>query len=144
PRYIQNLQRQANILPDEIKQLQDAHPSSDQARQKIQTDIAKKQEVLAKVRDELTKWHTERLENLSPREKQLYQKAFVVNAGDPNYRSISSISYTQNGEDRKVTVPAGDVLHQFRQDVDNGQLPMVSWLAAPQNFSDHPSAPMYG
>jgi phospholipase C len=35
-------------------------------------------------------------------------------------------------------------LYQFRKDVNTGKLPAVSWLAGPQNFSDHPSAPWYG
>src|SRR5690606_19599598 len=36
------------------------------------------------------------------------------------------------------------LFHQFRQDVDTDNLPTVSWLVSPQNFSDHPSAPWYG
>src|SRR5690606_17616361 len=45
---------------------------------------------------------------------------------------------------RQVNIPKGDMLHQFRTDVDKGQLPTVSWIIGPQNFSDHPSAPWYG
>lgn len=48
------------------------------------------------------------------------------------------------GTSKDITVPKGDVLYQFREDVKSGKLPTVSWLVAPQNFSDHPSAPMYG
>jgi phospholipase C len=43
-----------------------------------------------------------------------------------------------------MTVPKGDILHQFREDAKTGQLPTVSWLVAPENFSDHPGAPWYG
>lgn len=43
-----------------------------------------------------------------------------------------------------MQVPKGDVLHQFREDVRTGKLPTVSWLVAPENFSDHPGAPWYG
>ena len=43
-----------------------------------------------------------------------------------------------------MKVPKGDVLYQFREDVKNGKLPTVSWLVAPENFSDHPGAPWYG
>ncbi len=43
-----------------------------------------------------------------------------------------------------MMVPEGDILYQFRNDVENGNLPAVSWLTAPENFSDHPSAPWYG
>lgn len=43
-----------------------------------------------------------------------------------------------------MKVPAGDVLYQFRHDVDNDTLPTVSWLVPPQHFSDHPGSPWYG
>src|SRR5690606_21353923 len=45
---------------------------------------------------------------------------------------------------RETQVPKGDILFQFRKDVNEGKLPMVSWLVAPKKFSDHPSAPWYG
>lgn len=73
--------------------------------------------------------------------QRIHEKAFTTNTGDPAYRELAELS-TPNGTTMKV--PAGDVLHQFRQDVDGGKLPPVSWLVAPQNFSDHPSAPWYG
>ena len=41
-------------------------------------------------------------------------------------------------------VPKGDVFHQFRKDVTEGRLTTVSWLVAPQEFSDHPSSAWYG
>jgi phospholipase C len=41
-------------------------------------------------------------------------------------------------------VPQGDVLHQFRRDVNEGKLPAVSWLASPKAFSDHPSSAWFG
>jgi phospholipase C len=43
-----------------------------------------------------------------------------------------------------MQVPKGDVLYQFRKDVNEGKLPAVSWLVAPSNFSDHPGSPWYG
>jgi phospholipase C len=43
-----------------------------------------------------------------------------------------------------MNVPKGDIFHQFRKDVNEGKLPTISWLTAPENFSDHPSAPWYG
>ena len=43
-----------------------------------------------------------------------------------------------------MEVPKGDIFHQFRQDVKKGTLPTVSWLIAPQHFSDHPASPWYG
>ncbi|MDN3691009.1 alkaline phosphatase family protein [Chryseobacterium tructae] len=38
----------------------------------------------------------------------------------------------------------GDVLFQFRKDVEEKKLPLVSWLVAPEHFSDHPGSPWYG
>src|SRR5690606_488093 len=46
--------------------------------------------------------------------------------------------------EREMQVPAGDILHQFREDVNNGKLPTVSWVIGPSNFSDHPGSPWYG
>lgn len=54
------------------------------------------------------------------------------------------MKYADDGIDRELVIPKGDVLYQFREDVKTGQLPTVSWLSAPENFSDHPSAAWYG
>lgn len=143
-RYIQNLLKQVETLPEEINKLQEATPSSDEAAKKVRADIAKKQEVLDNATSELAKWNKESYEKLSDKEKSLYRNAFVINSGDANFRNVSTFKYTDDGNNRQVTVPAGDVLYQFRKDVKEGKLPTVSWLASPQNFSDHPSAPWYG
>ena len=71
-------------------------------------------------------------------------KAFTTNAGDPHYRELATMTYHDGARKGRMQVPKGDVFHQFRQDVSNGNLPMVSWLVAPQKFSDHPSSPWYG
>ena len=143
-RYINGLLKQVETLPDEINKLQEATPSSDDAAARIRTDIAKKQKVLDNATSELLKWNKESYAKLSEKEKTLYQRAFVTNSNDPNYRSISKVQYKDGQTEREITVPAGDILHQFRKDVNEGGLPQVSWLAGPQNFSDHPSAPWYG
>ncbi|MEC5144763.1 phospholipase C, phosphocholine-specific [Chitinophaga sp. 212800010-3] len=143
-RYINGLLRQVETLPDEINKLQEASPSSDDAAEKIRTSISKKQEVLDNTTRELQRWNKESFEQLTPAQKALYQRAFVTNSNDPQYRSITSVSYKDGNTEREITMPAGDVLHQFRTDVNSGKLPQVSWLAGPQNFSDHPSAPWYG
>jgi phospholipase C len=92
----------------------------------------------------LQQYTPENYAKLSPLEKNLHQKAFVNNINDPDYHSLSSLKYDDNGTAREMNVPKGDVFHQFRQDVKNGNLPTVSWLVAPENFSDHPGAPWYG
>ncbi|HMH20138.1 MAG TPA: phospholipase C, phosphocholine-specific [Puia sp.] len=144
PHYVENLLLQVQTLPGEIEKLQEATPSSDEEAQKTKAALAKKQEVLDNATAELKKWSKDSFAKLSDKQKRLYNNAFVVNTGDPSYRQVTSLSYNNGTTKREVMVPAGDVLHQFRQDVKEGKLPAVSWLAGPQNFSDHPSAPMYG
>ena len=86
----------------------------------------------------------DKFEQLSEHEKNIHQKAFVTNRSDPFYHQLTSIKYKDGNEEREVKIPKGDVLHQFRKDVESGQLPAVSWLVAPENFSDHPSSAWYG
>ncbi|MES2651097.1 MAG: phospholipase C, phosphocholine-specific [Bacteroidota bacterium] len=143
-RYIANLQKQAETLPAEIDKIQEASPADEQAAIKARTALKNKQEALDTARNELKQWNKESYEKLTAKQKTLYHSAFTINAGDPNYRKIVELTYMDNGIERKLKVPKGDVLHQFRKDVDTGKLPTVSWLASPQNFSDHPSAPWYG
>jgi phospholipase C len=88
--------------------------------------------------------NNEALQALPKRERNLYEKAFVTNVDDPNYRELEMLRYNDRGTERVMKVPKGDVLHQFRKDVAGGKLPAVSWLVAPENFSDHPGAPWYG
>jgi phospholipase C len=144
PLNIQSLQNQVDTLPGEINALQEASPSSDEAAEKNKAAIRKKQEVLDKARAELQQWNQANFDKLSDHDKQLFRNAFVVNDGDPDYRSMTPLDYQDNGAARQISVPKGDLLHQFRQDVKNNQLPTVSWLAAPGRFSDHPSSPWFG
>lgn len=144
PRYIQNLQKLADELPGEINKLQEESPSTEEAATKIKAAIISKQKVLDNAVKELNQWSREAFEQLPAKQQALYRNAFVVNSADPSYHDITTLKYKEGDIDREVTVPEGDVLYQFRKDVNDGKLPTVSWLASPQNFSDHPSAPWYG
>ena len=117
------------------------------------TDAARKtaESALARLRTQVQVAESERANYtdaawnaLSARAKSMHDRAFTTNAGDPSYRTLTTLGYQDGAESREVSVPAGDVLHQFRYDVTTGALPAVSWLVAPENFSDHPSAPWYG
>ncbi|WP_130731879.1 phosphocholine-specific phospholipase C [Komagataeibacter xylinus] len=83
-------------------------------------------------------------EKLTPAERALFEKAFVTNTGDKNYRKLEKLKFHDGKKAIHMQAPKGDVLHQFRQDVRTGRLPTVSWLAAPEHFSDHPTSPWYG
>ncbi|MFT4094849.1 MAG: phospholipase C, phosphocholine-specific [Niabella sp.] len=81
---------------------------------------------------------------LTDYQQALHDHAFVTNDFDPDYHSTEEIEYDDSGTKRKMRVPKSDILANFRKDVKEGQLPAVSWLVAPQYFSDHPSAPWFG
>jgi len=147
PRYVKSLQQQVETLPGEIEKLKrkiDTVSETGDQYHKLLTDLSKKQDILKKAREELKQWTSENYEKLSDMEKHLNQKAFVINSEDPHYHSLETLRYFDGGEQRAVDIPRGDVLYGFRKDVDNDKLPMVSWLVAPQKFSEHPSAPWYG
>ncbi|MEJ2882773.1 phosphocholine-specific phospholipase C [Pedobacter sp. GR22-6] len=85
-------------------------------------------------------------DQLSEREKNLIDKAFATNIAAPfNYLELAPFDFTDDqGLAQSVKIPKNDIFYQFRKDVDNGTLPTVSWLVAPQRFSDHTSSPLYG
>ena len=147
PRYVQGLQRRAAALPAQIAELQqklNAMKAGDKGYNKLQKEIDTKKKVLADTQDQLAKWSKESFEKLTDAQKDLYRRAFTTNAGDPDYLSLTTLTYEEDGVQREMMVPKGDVLYQFRKDVDSGELPTVSWIVPSQNLSDHPSAPWYG
>jgi phospholipase C len=85
-----------------------------------------------------------RYQQLSAHQKALHHAAFVTNQGDPDYHDLHSLPFADKSQPQTMQVPKGDLLHAFRKDVNEGTLPTVSWLTAPENFSDHPTAPWYG
>jgi phospholipase C len=96
---------------------------------------------ITELEEDQVKYHPDNYSKLSQEEKNLHEKAFTINANDPHYWDLE-IGQDENGE--RLVVPKGDVLHQFRKDVENKKLPLISWLIAPEHFSDHPGSPWYG
>ncbi|HEY4320614.1 MAG TPA: phospholipase C, phosphocholine-specific [Gemmatimonadales bacterium] len=99
---------------------------------------------LASAEAEVVRWTDATWQALSPRQQALHERAFSTNEGDPAYRTLRTLRYQDGGVAREVQVPAGDLFQRFRADVSGGTLPAISWLVAPENLSDHPSAPWYG
>ena len=97
--------------------------------------------MLAEVEEDQVKYHPDNYSKLSKEEKNLHEKAFTTNSNDPDYWKLE-IGKDDNGE--RLVVPEGDVLFQFRKDAEEKKLPLVSWLVAPEHFSDHPGSPWYG
>jgi len=124
----------------ELKSRMDQGSLSERERKAI-ADI---DEELKSLRHDLAFYTEENYNKLTAIEKSIHAKAFTTNRNDPKYHELTSLQYDDHGITREVKVPAGDTLHQFRDDVKNNKLPAVSWLVAPSNFSDHPGSPWYG
>ncbi len=106
--------------------------------------IARRAAQLEKVEQLKARWSEENFQRLSPREKSLHAKAFATNVDDPFYHETVELTYQDGHDERRTRVPKGDVFYQFRRDVADGSLPTVSWVVAPERFSDHPSSAWYG
>ncbi|HZL36278.1 MAG TPA: phospholipase C, phosphocholine-specific [Tepidisphaeraceae bacterium] len=145
--YRAQLDSLANSIPARIESLKAAPSDSVFAAGGAKTRdkrIGELTRALLKVQNERARWSTANFAKLSPRERSLHEKAFCTNQADPFYRQMARMSYPIGNEQRRIQVPKGDVLHQFRKDVESGELPRVSWLVAPERYSDHPSSPWYG
>ncbi|MBC9932372.1 phosphocholine-specific phospholipase C [Chitinophaga qingshengii] len=143
--HIQYLQRRVQQLPEEIVALTAAIVDADADKvKKLQQQLEQKKQELEKVKKDAETFTAANFAKLSPRAQNLHRKAFTTNIADPDYHELETLRYKDGDTERTVQVPKGDILHQFRTDVNNGQLPTVSWLVAPGEFSDHPGSPWYG
>jgi phospholipase C len=146
PAYRRHLAERAKTLPREIEELkkQLAGQRSGRDAAQLAVELAKRQTEHAYVQSALAKWSRENFDKLSPRERRLHDRAFTVNSGDPAYRQLEELVYDDNGAKRAMRAPKADLFHQFRQDFTSGSAPAVSWLVAPQAFSDHPDTAWFG
>ncbi len=146
-KYYPYIQRQQKELPDKIKAaearlaaLTEGQPEYAKAKRELDT----LRYYVKIVERDLVDYAPEKYKDLPQRTKNLHEKAFSTNVNDPDYRSVTTQTYRDGDTERTMTIPKGDVLHQFRADVQSKKLPTVSWIVAPENFSDHPGAPWYG
>lgn len=140
PAHVAFVQQQIADLPSEIRHLEAKLPKTPEDEKKI----LETKQTLEKAKEAIKTWNKQGFDALSPFQKNIHQKAFVTNVDDPNYHEVETILYDDEGVKREMIVPKGDVLYQFRKDVEKGELPMVSWLVAPCRFSDHPGSPWHG
>lgn len=147
PAHREYLEAAAKSLPKEIaalKQQADSPQTSKSEAARLADQIQEVAERLDRVEKERSQWNQEAFDRLSPRDKNLLAKAFSSNSGDPHYRQLEKLTYSDGDKERHINVPKGDLFHQLREDVKNGSLPMVSWVTAPEKFSDHPGAAWFG
>jgi len=133
------LTEQERLLGSKLEQLKSAPHNAE-----TEKHVAEAQQQLKDVRRELATWTDAAFAALPEHERKMHRKAFSTNEGDPNFRTMTPLPYRQDGVERSMNVPKGDVFHQFRQDVQSGKLPAVSWIVAPEAFSDHPSSAWFG
>ncbi|TLV03137.1 phosphocholine-specific phospholipase C [Dyadobacter luticola] len=139
------LKSQVAKLPGEIENSRkQVKTMSGKDAEAFEKKIQEKEASLKLAKEELVRWSPENFAKLSQRSKNIHQKAFTTNKKNPDYRKITTVKYMDGDIEHEAKAPLGDVLHQFRTDVKTGKLPTVSWLVAPENFSDHPTSPWYG
>lgn len=146
-RYINYLQKRLVALPEEMNELENklqASSLTDKETQNLKDKLEAKKIALDKIKKEAAIYTREKYDQLSQHEKNIHEKAFSNNKKDPFFYELTSLEYKDGNNQRKITIPKGDIFHQFREDVTSGALPTVSWLVAPEKFSDHPSSAWFG
>ncbi len=145
--YINFIPERIKILKADIEKLQDGlsglTPGGDEYK-KAESKIKNKQDYFNTMQEDEKKYTAEAFNDLPEQHKNIHQKAFAVNSNDQHQRTLTPLNYLDGDNQREINIPKGDILSQFRDDVNNGTLPTVSWLVAPEYFSDHPSAPWFG
>ncbi|MEZ0450633.1 phosphocholine-specific phospholipase C [Sphingobacterium thalpophilum] len=139
--HLEFMRKRVAELPAEIQEIERSlSAGTAESVQKSKNKLKQKQEQLKSYSAKLNRFAEDAYQQLPRSQRALHEKAFQTNEADPYYRETTTVTH----EGEQIKVPKGDVLYQFRKDVASGHLPTVSWLVAPQCFSDHPSAPMYG
>jgi phospholipase C len=131
------------IIATQQSELANRQPT-DPGAADLEKSLAENKRILQDAMRDIENYNPQEFISLSDKAKNLHENAFVTNVGDPDYHTLESIVYSDQGTEREMLVPKGDLLYQFRQDVQKNKLPMVSWIAAPEHLSDHPSSAWYG
>jgi phospholipase C len=112
---------------------------------KLAKQLAETSASLARAKRDLPLHDEAAYQKLPARERDLHERGLATNRGVPEYREVlKTPAKSPHGKAYNVIVPKSDILANFRADVQNGNLPTVSWLVAPQSFSDHPSTAWFG
>lgn len=147
PEYIaylpEKIKKQEAYL-EELKAKLNSSSTSEQDKKWLPDEIKNAAKRLEGLKKETTVFTKENWQKLPAQTKSIHQKAFDVNRSDPYYHSLAKVKYMDSGIEREIDIPKGDILKNFREDVKEGKLPAVSWIAAPEHFSDHPSSAWFG
>jgi phospholipase C len=140
------IQQQLDTLTQQTAKLEHSlsTETDPQSLTRLRARLASDKNRIKKLQASLTNTGESLYRRLTEQQRLLHNAAFTTNTGDPHYRSLDALVFEDNNKQQQMMVPRGDILHQFRQDVKDGKLPTVSWLTAPEKFSDHPTSPWYG
>lgn len=138
-RWIDDWTKQAKKLSSKILTVEDP---AEAAQMRVQLKLT--EDNITRVQAALVNCGEKRYNQLSDEQKTLFHSAFVTNAGDPDYHTLAPLPFAYNGQQIAMQIPKGDIFYQFRKDVNEGNLPTISWLTASEKFSDHPSSAWFG
>ncbi len=145
--HLKQVEKRLRELPGEIEAVQKKLAAAG-LKTAEKTSLSKELASLTRGLESLRKEHEanrgKSVEKLSSLERALHEKGLCINQGDPAYRKLTEIVYREGHVERRMQAPRGDVFYQFRKDVESDKLPAVSWLTAPEQFSDHPTTAWYG
>ena len=148
PEYISFLPEQIRLLEEEINKMETQLSTGifpiERDKHWVENAVAEGKKRLAALKEEQKIFTLENFEKLSTYQKNIFNKAFTTNRNDPHYQECVPLKYKEDDIEREITIPKGDILYQFREDVKSGNLPTVSWLVAPEKFSDHPTTAWFG
>lgn len=143
--YLAYMQEAPAILNTRKQELQNKLPNlQGKEKEDAANELKGIDKSLAQIEADKPVYTKQAYNKLSTFEKEIHNRAFVTNSIDPDYHSLTELTYDYHHDAKKMLVPKGDILKQLRLDVENGELPAVSWIVAPENYCDHPSAPWYG
>jgi phospholipase C len=140
------LQAQIAALTKQILKLQDeaAKENDPKAVSQLHMRIETTRGLVAALQAQIPGTGATRYNQLTEAQRALHHAAFGTNAASPDSHELEELQFTDDGKTQTMVVPKGDIFYQFRKDVNEGKLPAISWLTAPEKFSDHPTSPWYG
>jgi phospholipase C len=140
------LQAEIADLNEEITKLdvQASKESNPEAVARLHARVERARNRIEQLQTQIPGGGTVRYNQLNDVQRALHHAAFVTNAASADFHQLEQLPFTDDGKPETMVVPKGDIFYQFRKDVMEGKLPTISWLTAPEKFSDHPTSPWYG
>src|SRR5262249_30272811 len=111
------LKRLSEIPREFTAKQAEAASSTREHRNRLDKELSELEKALARFHSERTEFSRERFDSLPDRAKRLHERAFTINSGDPDFRKLTELAYRDGDIDRRMIIPKGDALHQFRKDV---------------------------